>query len=490
MDPENYDGTAEEIIDATDSVAHPTGETVDTIPQVRQLDTSPHHTTLHMSTGLPTRHVVFIGETGSGKSSVINLVADRNCAPVSPSAEPCTRDFASYEVIVNERSYTLWDTPVTNPGTSIFRRLTRRDSLKRFLQERYRLKELDLIVLCVRASRALEGMSRVYQVFCRGYRQLAIPVVIAITHLERVQPTMDAWWKDNERKLAELGLVFDGHACLTCLPSHHRRWASQQDIRVLISADYKKLGAVAVDATDRVAHSTGEAVSTIPQVRQLDTSPHHTTLYMSTGLPTRHVVFIGETGSGKSSIINLVADRNCAPVSSDAEPCTRDFAPYEVMFDGRGYTLWDTPAINPGTSIFRRLTRSDSLKRFLQERYRLKELDLIVLCVRASRALEGMSRVYEVFCRESRQLAIPVVISITHLERMQPTMEAWWQNNERRLGGLGLVFDGHACLTCLPSHHRRWASQQDIRFLISAEHQTRAQSSLEVLIGGPACVVC
>ena len=248
MDLENYDGTAEEIIDATDPVAHPTGETVNTIPQVRQLDTSPHHTILHTSAGLPTRHVVFIGEIGSGKSSVINLFADRDCAMVSPDASPCTRDFVSYEVIVDGRSYTLWDTPGTaeyeTSGFGIFRQSTRIDSLKRFLQERCRLKELDLIVFCVRGGRPHKGMSGVYELLCRGFRQLAIPVVIVITHLERKQPTMDSWWQDNERRLAELGLVFDEHACLTCLPSNHRRWASQQDIRFLISGEYRiRLGA-------------------------------------------------------------------------------------------------------------------------------------------------------------------------------------------------------------------------------------------------------
>ena len=206
MDLENYDGTAEETIDATDS-------------------------------GLPIRHVVFIGEIGSGKSSVINLFANRNLATVSPDAEPCTRNFASYETIVDGKRYMLWDTPGTDPATSGFgisRRSTRNDSLRLFLQERHRLEGLDLIVLCVRGGMALEGMSRVHRLFCREFRRFTIPVVVAITHLEREQPTMDVWWQHNERKLAKLGLVFDGYACLTCLASHYRGWALQQDIRSLI----------------------------------------------------------------------------------------------------------------------------------------------------------------------------------------------------------------------------------------------------------------
>lgn len=179
----------------------------------------------------------------------------------------------------------------------------------------------------------------------------------------------------------------------------------------------------------------------------------------------------------------------------DATPCTRDFASYEVLIEGRTYKLWDTPGLNEasGIGIFRRSARVDSLKRFLQERHRLRQLDLLVFCFRGGRAHRSMSRVYKIFGETTRRIAIPVVIAITHLERQQPTMDAWWQDNERRLAELGLLFDGHACVTCLPSCHRRWASQREIRDLISAEYRLRAQSMLstqEYLMDSRSCVVC
>lgn len=210
----------------------------------------------------------------------------------------------------------------------------------------------------------------------------------------------------------------------------------------------------------------------------------------------RHIVFIGETGSGKSSVINLIANRDRAVVSPDARPCTTHVASYEVSVEGRTYRLWDTPGLNK-PSGFRLFRRSSSTKgaitRFLRERRRLGELDLLVLCVRGSRAHEGMSRAYNFFCHGTRQLAAPVVIALTHLERQQPTMEAWWQNNERTLRELGLVFDGHVCITCLSPHNRRWASQQEIWGLISREHPQRPRNTLsdrEYLDDSRGCVVC
>jgi hypothetical protein len=185
-------------------------------------------------------------------------------------------------------------------------------------------------------------------------------------------------------------------------------------------------------------------------------------------------------------------------VSRDATPCTNSFTSYDVSIGGRVYQLWDTPGL-PGTSGFRSFGRSSrmtehSLKLFLQKRRRHEELDLLVLCVRGGRAHKAMSRIYETFCNTSRQIAIPVVIAVTHLERVQPTMEAWWQNNESNLN-LGLLFDGHACLTCLSPHHRRWASQQEICALISAEYPQVRQtwstpSDREYLDDPNGCTIC
>jgi len=177
-------------------------------------------------------------------------------------------------------------------------------------------------------------------------------------------------------------------------------------------------------------------------------------------------------------------------------PCTRDFVSCEVSVEGAGYRLWDTPGLNKasGFKMFRQSTKTiGSLKKFLRERYRCGELDLVVFCVRGGRAHEGMSKMYKIFGRTTRQFAIPVVVAITHLERNQPTMEAWWQENERKLVALGLVFDGYACLTCLPAHHRRWASQRDIRFLISTKIRRRTGSLVsngEYLGTNSRCVIC
>ncbi|KAN0087966.1 hypothetical protein V8E55_006587 [Tylopilus felleus] len=209
----------------------------------------------------------------------------------------------------------------------------------------------------------------------------------------------------------------------------------------------------------------------------------------------RNVIFIGETGSWKSSVINLIAGRNLAMVSPDLGPCTTKFSHYDVSIEGEAYRLWDTPGLN-GTPTFRSFLASNpstqSLRQFLQERHQFGELDLLVFCVQGNRAINAISSIYNIFCRPTRRIA-PVIIAVTHLERQQPIMEAWWRNNERSLGDLGCVFDGYACLTCVSPHHRRWASQEGIRSLISAPYRPRAGWSLsseEYLSDEKGCTIC
>ncbi|KAF8123323.1 P-loop containing nucleoside triphosphate hydrolase protein, partial [Boletus edulis] len=209
-----------------------------------------------------------------------------------------------------------------------------------------------------------------------------------------------------------------------------------------------------------------------------------------------NVIFIGETGSGKSSTINLIIGHDHAAVSTDGRPCTSSFTSYEVSYGGRAYRLWDTPGLNDRSSswsIGRSITTASSLKRFLQVRHRLGELDLLVLCVRGSRATSAMSKTFRVFCRSTSRIA-PVLLAVTHLERAQPTMDAWWQENERRFGDLGLVFEGHACITCLSPHHRRRAAQEEIRYLISNKYRPRVWSTVgeEEYLDDPAksCTIC
>ncbi|KAF9230002.1 P-loop containing nucleoside triphosphate hydrolase protein, partial [Melanogaster broomeanus] len=162
-----------------------------------------------------------------------------------------------------------------------------------------------------------------------------------------------------------------------------------------------------------------------------------------------NVIFIGETGAGKSSVINLILGvDNRAATSRDGAPCTTGFRPYDVALWGTTYRLWDTPGLHESSRFTFSVPPSErALKKFLREKYFAGEIDLVVYCSRAGRALSSMTSAYKTFGKPIRQFAAPLVIAVTHLEGMQPAMDTWWVMNGRKLENLGLEFDGHACVT-------------------------------------------
>ncbi|KAH0579858.1 hypothetical protein H2248_002685 [Termitomyces sp. 'cryptogamus'] len=50
--------------------------------------------------------------------------------------------------------------------------------------------------------------------------------------------------------------------------------------------------------------------------------------------PTPNIIVFGESGSGKSSIINMMAERDVAPVGGDMHGVTLASTRYEVEFKG------------------------------------------------------------------------------------------------------------------------------------------------------------
>ncbi|KAI6029613.1 hypothetical protein BKA83DRAFT_4220998 [Pisolithus microcarpus] len=134
-----------------------------------------------------------------------------------------------------------------------------------------------------------------------------------------------------------------------------------------------------------------------------------------------NVIVVGESGIGKSSLINIVAGQQLARTSSDSAVCVR--------IDGHDFLLWDTPGFNEEP------TARHSLYSFLQRMSLEGKIDLLLYCIPASRAKMTMVNNYQ--------------------EILFRQMEDWWANNGGDLRSLGMDFVGHACVTTLPDSSTR-----------------------------------
>ncbi|KAG0698643.1 P-loop containing nucleoside triphosphate hydrolase protein [Suillus ampliporus] len=179
----------------------------------------------------------------------------------------------------------------------------------------------------------------------------------------------------------------------------------------------------------------------------------------------RNIVVFGETGVGKSSLINLIAGKDVASTSPDALSCTTEDHAYEVDIRGQRYTLHDTVGLGEGShGLVPAGVASKKLKSFLRKISRANGLHLLVYCVRGSRATRALHRSYETFAAAVSGIKIPVVLAVTCIDDLSEA-GVWWERNGKILEDYGIQFDGHACVCTLPGdsyRDRRLQSKIDI----------------------------
>lgn len=163
-----------------------------------------------------------------------------------------------------------------------------------------------------------------------------------------------------------------------------------------------------------------------------------------------NVVIFGESGVGKSSLVNLIAGSPLADTSPDAAACTFASRPYHVVLEScKAYCIWDTIGLNEPE-----ISREDYL-RAIKHAYKLiKDLErsggihLLLLCMRG-RITKSVQQNYRLFVNVLCEKKIPLGVVITHLEN-EPSMDGWWIANERVFKSYGIATNGHACITTIP----------------------------------------
>ncbi|KIJ67575.1 hypothetical protein HYDPIDRAFT_49158, partial [Hydnomerulius pinastri MD-312] len=173
-----------------------------------------------------------------------------------------------------------------------------------------------------------------------------------------------------------------------------------------------------------------------------------------------NVVLFGETGVGKSSVVNLMKGETVADVSADVEACTTESTRYDITLDSIEYRVWDTMGLKePQVGSNLKEPRSNSEDHLaVTQAYdlirHLKSSDgihLLVYCIDGHKDIPVSStspiRRHYKFIREGLCGSnVPLVLVITHLDSDQER-EQWWKRNQEHFEGLGVRFVGHACIS-------------------------------------------
>ncbi|OAX42324.1 P-loop containing nucleoside triphosphate hydrolase protein [Rhizopogon vinicolor AM-OR11-026] len=159
-------------------------------------------------------NIIVFGDTGVGKSSVINMLMGEPVAAVSNQAVGCTYESTKYRATIAHQEVMLYDTAGLNEaeaGTDSPQQAIQ--NLRSLVED---IKTVNLLVYCIRGRRFRKIVADNYNMFCKTICGSKVPVVLVITGLEN-EDNMDDWWKENKVYFDHHKLEFRGHVCITTI---------------------------------------------------------------------------------------------------------------------------------------------------------------------------------------------------------------------------------------------------------------------------------
>ena len=167
-----------------------------------------------------------------------------------------------------------------------------------------------------------------------------------------------------------------------------------------------------------------------------------------------NVIVFGETGAGKSSLVNLIAGHSLAQVSSRCVGCTFQSTHYTVSIGGGvQINLYDTAGLEEGQGGT--VSNHDAIVKLYTLLRRLENgVSLLIFCMRGPRIKESCVKNWRLFREIICQKCVPIVLAVTGLENEADGMDNWWTQNEGHFTKYEMHPNGVACITATRGRKR------------------------------------
>lgn len=426
-----------------------------------------------------TCNIVIFGETGAGKSSLVNLIVGPETAPASCDAEGCTTETKEYSYDLAIHNMTLrvnfFDTAGLGEGPEgkVPDRKARRllkDLLRRLMEQ----DGIHLLMHCVdgkkQGTEAIKALCRNYKL-CTFEVKKRVPIILVITHLEYLEPEMEKWWKNNERFISEHSMTFAGHACITTLTDgttlKGRHDQSYNAVCKLIEECRTRNG----------PRRNGPKKGLYKKIKRA--APQR--IGPERNKP-KNIILFGETGADKSLLVNLMAGKEVSIASPDLQRCTMHWEDYVIDLGDETYKVFDTIGLEePQLGIREYLESVDSAYRLVKELDRQGGVDLLLFCIRPCRINATLYSNYKLFHDYLCEGNVPIVLVITHLER---EMADWWERVQSKFERYGIRVAGHACILAADGLDGPYETRDDEVIIRNLVKRFTANGQKPAWIGG------
>ncbi|KAG1802458.1 uncharacterized protein BJ212DRAFT_1439115 [Suillus subaureus] len=254
-----------------------------------------------------------------------------------------------------------------------------------------------------------------------------------------------------------------------------------------MSSDFTRLHSTIRTITPEIAESTILPPTMATRIKRDTTSTSSNTPVLlpdySPGrlrplpMSAKNIVIFGESGVGKSSIINLLAGQQVVRTSVDVKHGTLRYEAYNVNIEAMPYRIYETAGVDgnrmdPGG--FRdAVTNADNLKKELKVN---GGIHLLLYCIKADRIPLTFVTNYRPFYEFLFEEKVPVALIVTHMEREDP-MDDWYTRNKGSFDRHAVNCVDHACITAAanldPKYKKKYdASKKEVSDLIIRNKDT------------------
>ncbi|KAF8970952.1 P-loop containing nucleoside triphosphate hydrolase protein [Flammula alnicola] len=129
-----------------------------------------------------------------------------------------------------------------------------------------------------------------------------------------------------------------------------------------------------------------------------------------------NIIVFGESGAGKSSIVNMLVGSDVAKISSLATGCTFESNPYDFNIEDVLFKIHDTAGLDEGEAG--RVPKIEAIVQLWKLLRDLKDgVSLLIFCMRAPRMKDSPKNNWSLFHDILCQKKVPIVIAYHRARR-------------------------------------------------------------------------